>query len=127
MILEDRDGRGAADEYEAALALFEQMRADQNVHRVPEFHLRFADLLESLARFSGNPTEVVRARALLARAVGAYAEMAARIAASGSRSDAQTALEHLSRVLEVLPEAERARLSAPHEQLKRKLGDGAAR
>jgi tetratricopeptide (TPR) repeat protein len=127
MILESRDGPGARAEYEAALALFEQLRADQNVHRLPEFHLRFGDLLLNLARFPGNPTEVVRAQELFARAVGAYADLTERIAASGSRSDAQTALEHLSRVLEGLPEAERARLAASHERLQRKLDDGAGR
>jgi hypothetical protein len=80
-----------------------------------------------LARFPGNPTEVVRARALLARAVDAYAEMAARIAASGSRQDAQTALDHLGRVLEGLPEAERSSLKNSYELLQRRLQDGAGR
>ena len=127
MILEGRDGPGARDEYEAALELFEQMRADQNVHRVPEFHLRFADLLLNLAEFPGSPTEVARARVLLARAVGAYSDMTARIAASGSRTDAQTALEHLKRVMDGLPEAERAGLNASYEQLQRRLDDGAGR
>jgi tetratricopeptide (TPR) repeat protein/energy-coupling factor transporter ATP-binding protein EcfA2 len=127
MILEGRDGPGALAEYEAALALFEQMSGDQTIHPLPDFQLRFGDLLINLARFAGNPAESVRARALFARAVGAYADMAARIAASGSRSDAQTAFEHLSGVLEELPEAERAGLKAAHEQLKRKLGNGAAR
>jgi hypothetical protein len=127
MILSRRDGPGARAEYETALALFEQMRADQNVRRLSEFHLRFADLLLNLARFPGNPIEVERARALFARAVGAYADMAARIAASGSRADAQTAVEHLSRLLEELPEAERAGLIASYEQLKRRLDEGAGR
>jgi hypothetical protein len=53
--------------------------------------------------------------------------MAARIAASGSRSDAQTALDHLSRVLDGLPEAERSSLKSSYEQLQRKLQDGAGR
>jgi tetratricopeptide (TPR) repeat protein len=127
MILEGRDGPGARTEYEEALSLFEQMRTDQNVHRLPEFHLRFADLLLNLARFPGNPTEVVRARALLARAVGAYADMAARIAASGSRSDAETALDHLGRVMDGLPEAERSSLKNSYELLRRRLQDGAGR
>jgi hypothetical protein len=53
--------------------------------------------------------------------------MAARIAASGSRSDVKTALDHLARVLDGLPEAERAGLTASYEQLQRKLDDGAGR
>ena len=127
MILEGQDGTGAEAEYEAALELFEQMHNDQNVRRLPDFYMRFADLLLNLAEFPGSRAEVVRARELLARAVSAYADMAARIVASGSRPDAQMALDHLSRVLPELPEAARASLTASYQQLQRKLDEGAAR
>ena len=127
MILQGQDGNGAEAEYEAALTLFEEMRNDQNLRRLPEFYLRFGDLLVNLAEFPGSRAEVARARALLARAASAYADMATRVAASGSRADAEIALDHLARVLPELPEAERSSLTAASQLLQRKLNEGAAR
>ncbi len=127
MILADDDAQGAEREYTAALEIFEQLHGDQTLRRLPDFHLRFGDLLLNLAKFPGRPADVARARQLLARAVAAYADMATRIVASGNRNDAQIALDNLSRILPELPEPERTNLTASHQQLQRKLEEGAGR
>jgi Novel STAND NTPase 1 len=127
MIVAEDDAQGAEREYTAALDLFEQMHGDQNLRRLPDFHLRFGDLLLNLARFPGRPADVARARQLLARAVTVYADMATRIVASGNRNDAQIAVDNLSRILPQLPEPERTTLTASYEQLQHKLDEGAVR
>lgn len=127
MILADLDSAGAEREYTAALDLFDQLHFDQNLRRLPDFHQRFGDLLLNLAQFPGGRADVARARRLLTRAVAAYADMAARIVSSGSRADAQIALDHLARVLPELPDPERASLTAAHQELQRKLDESGAR
>ncbi|MDH4064496.1 MAG: ATP-binding protein, partial [Acidobacteriota bacterium] len=56
-ILVARDASGAAGEYERALAIFEQMLADERLPRTPEFHLRFGDLLLNLAAFPAGGSD----------------------------------------------------------------------
>ena len=126
-ILEGRDSLAAEDEYEVALGLFEQMRGNTNVQGLPAFHMRFADLLLNLAEFPGTRAEMARARQLLARAASAYADVAAGVMASGSRVDAQMAIDELSRVLPELPEPEREELTALHQRLRRELDESAGR
>ena len=126
-ILQSLDPADAQREFTSAVDLFGQMHADPNLHRLPDFHLRFADLLVNLAVFPRGSAELARARQLFARAVGVYADMAARIVASGTREDAQNALDNLTRVLPDLPEPERGRLTVVSEQLQRKLGQTGAR
>ena len=94
--------------------------------RLPAFLQRFADLLINLAVFPRDTTDAGRERQLLARAVSVYVDMASRISASGSKADAQNALDNLSRVLPELPEPERGRLTAASEQLQRKLDESGA-
>ena len=127
MILAEDDSLGAEREYTAALELFEQLHADQNLRRLPDFHLRFGDLLLNLAKFPGNRADVARARQLLGRAVSAYADMATRIVASGNRNDAQIAIDNLSRILPEVPEPERASLTAAYELLQHKLEESSLR
>ena len=127
MILAQDDALGAEREYTAALELFEQLHADQNLRRLPDFHLRFGDLLLNLARFPGNRADVARARQLLGRAVAAYADMATRIVASGNRNDAQIAIDNLSRILPEVPEPERTSLTAAYELLQHKLEESSLR
>ena len=128
MILQADDPSEAAAEYEEALDLFEQLQTDHDLHRLPEFHLRLGDLLLNLATFPKITRDVANARRLLTEAVKLYASVAAGLVSSGSRADAQTALDNLSRVLPSLPEPERAELTEFYQQLQRRLaGDGARR
>jgi hypothetical protein len=126
MILESQDRAGAIREYTTAVDLFEQLHADQNVRKLPDFQQRFADLLLNLTMFPRG-ADAERSRQLLARAVGVYADMTGKIVASGSRAEAQNAFDNMSRVLPELPEPERGRLTAAAEQLQRKLDEGGSR
>jgi hypothetical protein len=58
---------------------------------------------------------------MLTTAVNLYAGLAGGIVTSGSRADAQTAVDNLARVLPALPDPERAALTEFHEQLKRRI------
>ena len=121
MTLAPLDEAAAEREYTAAVDLFEQMHNDPALVRQPAFVQRFGDLLLNLAVFSRDADDIGRARQLLARAVGVYADVATKIAASGSQADAQNMFDNLSRVIPVVPEPERERLRTASEQL-RKLG-----
>ncbi len=125
MILEREDGARAEAEYATALSLFEQIGNDEHARRAPAFYERFADLLLNLADFPGSRSDAARARQLLAKAGGAYADLVSRIVASGSGADARPALEHLSRVLPALPAPEQTRLTTSLQQLQKKIDDGA--
>ena len=90
--------------------------------------LRARRNLLNLATFPKITRDVANARRLLTEAVKLYASVAASLVSSGSRADAQTALDNLSRVLPSLPEPERAELTEFYQQLQRRLaGDGARR
>jgi tetratricopeptide (TPR) repeat protein len=123
MTLVPLDEAGAEREFAAALDLFDQMHNDQNVVRLPGFLQRFGDLLLNLAVFPSESENPARANQLLARAARVYAEVAAAVAASGSRADVQNAFDNLSRVIPAVPEPERGRLVAASEQLQQKLGE----
>jgi hypothetical protein len=126
MILEPQNALDAEREYAAAVDLFDQLHNDQNLIRLPAFLQRFGDLLINLAVFPHDPADAGRARQLLTRAVGLYVEVGTRIAASGSKADARSVLDNLSRILPELPEPERGRLTAASEQLQRILDEGGA-
>ena len=126
MILAGRDSIGAEREYASAIDLFDRLHNDRDVWRLPDFQLRFADLLLNLAQFPGNRDDVARARRLLAQAAKVYADMATRVVAEGSRPEAQAVVDNLLRILPALPEAERAILTVSHQRLQRMIADGSA-
>jgi hypothetical protein len=115
MILAPSDRDAAEREFTVALDLFDQIRGDPNVLKLSEFHQRFADLLLDLAVL---PASAARGRPLLDRGVSAYAEIAARIAASGQRAEALSASGELQRILPEVPEPEKTRLAAIGQQLQ---------
>jgi tetratricopeptide (TPR) repeat protein len=119
MILEQSDPGAGARAYADALALFAELRTDRTVQVLPDFHLRFGDLLLNLAAATaaGRPGAQA-ARADLVRAVDLYADVAGGVAASGSEAGHQAVEETLSRVLPHLPEAERERLLPLVDQLQ---------
>lgn len=118
MILEQTAPEAAASEYAEALGLFADLRHDRTVHALPDFHLRFGDLLLNLAAAAGRPG-AGRARADLARAVEIYTEVASTIIAVGSEAERQALDETLARVLAGVPRRERERLLPVAEQLQK--------
>lgn len=123
MILQAEDPSRAAAEYREAFDEFERLRVDADLRRLPEFHLRFGDLLINLATLAKDPKGGGEARQLLSRAVAQYTTLANQIAASGSPADARIVLNTLSRVLPEVPDAERRDLTASHQQLAKVLND----
>lgn len=122
VVLQAHDPAGAEREYRAALDRFAEMRVDPDLHRLPDFHLRFGDLLVNLAAFSGRTPGGDEGRPLLARGVRLYGEVVSAILAAGSSAEARNARETLSRVLPVLPEAERDSLTTLYRQLEQTIG-----
>jgi tetratricopeptide (TPR) repeat protein len=117
-ILETRNEIDADREFGDALDLFAGAADERSVRRRADYHLRFGDLLLNLAAPPATPDR----RALLARAVRAYAALAERITADGSREEAQASLETITRVLPSLSLNDRDVLAAASRQLSTKLG-----
>lgn len=116
---------GAAEqEYALAVTLFEEMIGDDRLARMPEFHQRFGDLLLNLAAFPAGRPGGDRARRLLERAAGRYAQVARSIAADGSSDEARLAFDSLSGLLPDLPAATARALSAAHDDLRRRIATG---
>jgi energy-coupling factor transporter ATP-binding protein EcfA2 len=117
-ILEATNAVAADREYEDALALFVGAADEPAARRRPDYHLRFGDLLISLA--ASSPAD---RRALLERAVREYASLAGRIAANGSRAEANLALDTITRVSPSVPPQLSGALTAASRQLRATLGD----
>jgi hypothetical protein len=125
-ILQAQRAGDSEREYAEALALFEQLREDPAARRLSDFHERFGDLLLNLAAFPGTGGPEADRR-LLSRASAAYEQLVEEIATSGSRGDAQLALDTLARIISGLPEPDRGRLARARDRLLRKLNGPAAR
>jgi energy-coupling factor transporter ATP-binding protein EcfA2 len=119
-ILEARNDLAANREYAEALDLFAGAGEQPAVRARPDYQLRFGDLLVNLAAF---PSANADRRALLGRAVRAYADLAETIAANGSRAEAQNAADTIARILPSMPQTDRAALTAAARQLSTRLGD----
>jgi tetratricopeptide (TPR) repeat protein len=121
VILQPQDSSEALASYEEALNRFSELQNDRDLHRLREFHFRLGELLLNLAAFPKKARDAQQAREMLTTAVNLYAGLAGGIVTSGSRADAQTAVDNLARVLPALPDPERAALTEFHEQLKRRI------
>jgi hypothetical protein len=119
-LLEAANAVAADREYRDALDLFAGAADEPAARRRPDYHLRFGDLLVSL---SASSPALADRRALLERAVRAYAALAERIAASGSRAEAQLSLDTIARVSPSVPLAYRGVLATASRQLRISLGD----
>ena len=121
VIVQPEDSNEALASYEEALDRFSELQNDRDLHRLREFHFRLGDLLLNLAAFPKNARDAQHARQVLSSAVNLYAGVAGGIVTSGSRADAQTAVDNLARVLPALPDPERAALTQFYEQLQRRI------
>ena len=118
MILQALNPAAALDEFRRAVDYFEAIHDDPTVHRLPEFHWRFGDLLGSLAAFPGMGAGSEEAGALLSRAVGLYAAVASEVALSGSSATIQEARDTVARVLPDLPSADQGVMRIAQERLR---------
>jgi len=118
MILQGLSPADALDEFRRAVDYFEAIHDDPAVHRLPEFHWRFGDLLGSLAAFRGMSAGSEEAGELLSRAVGLYAAVASEVARSGSPATVQEARDTVARVLPDLPSADQGVMRIAQEGLR---------
>ena len=91
---------------------------------LPEFHLRYGDLLANLTLVCQQGQ--AEACGLLTEGLDDYLGVASRIAAASVAVGAHSVLETFDRVIPGLPEAARARVERRVEQLKPELARQAA-
>jgi tetratricopeptide (TPR) repeat protein len=125
-ILAASDPRGAEREFAVALEQFVSLANDATVRGNADFHLRLGDLLlnlASLARSSRADDDIAR---LLARAVSAYLDIVASIAASPYKADARVALDTIAGVMSDVHGPDRTRLEARFRELNLNVGSAAS-
>ena len=121
-ILRERDAAAAEQELSIAVRIFADGAREPALRTDADFHLRFGDLLVTLATFAKSPQSAQRGGPLLARGISAYASIAQAAAASGSEGEVRMALETVNRILPYIPQSDRGPLNEARQQLQRKAG-----
>ena len=118
-ILEEDNDRstGIVPAYEESLRSFQAAARDPAAVSQEHFHVRFGDLLVSIAYRTGNQVDAARARRLLTNAVDWYVTLA-NSRASASPPNADTILDNLALVLKDFGEAEQRLILKHHPQLQ---------
>jgi tetratricopeptide (TPR) repeat protein/energy-coupling factor transporter ATP-binding protein EcfA2 len=116
-ILQTHDPQGSLASFREAVDQFGAMHEDPALHRLPDFHLRFGELLSALAAFAREHPQLLDAQDLLSRAVGFYVSVALEVASSGSEAAMAHVMESIDRVLPALPPSERERFAIVQSQL----------
>src|SRR4051812_6074892 len=107
-ILQSDKSPEAAGEYRQSLAMFTDLASTTDVNRLPEFHLRFGDLLLNLASLRRDAAGGEQAQALLSDGFRYYTDLGRRTIAAGSLEEARTILDNLARTVGALAEPDRA-------------------
>ena len=118
LIQEDERSADPAAAYARALQLFEVLGGDPASIRMASFHLRFNDLLLSLAARAQTQPEV---RGLLRRALDWYLALADGSRARGEPALADAILDNVARLLPDLAEQDRRVILARRPQLQERL------
>lgn len=119
-ILEPASSARSVAEYEEAVQILAQLARDPNARRLALFHVRFGDLLLSLASWSARNHDA-GIRPLLSRAMNQYIEVADQTLTDGSAADAQVAIDNVSRALKEMRAEDRATFNQPLQELQDKL------
>jgi hypothetical protein len=119
--LEEENSRstGIVPAYEESLRSFQAAARDPAAVSQEHFHLRFGELLLSIADRTVNSGDA-RARRLLTTAVDWYVRLA-NSRASASPPNADTILDNLALVLKEFGEAEQRLILEHHPQLQNRL------
>jgi tetratricopeptide (TPR) repeat protein len=115
----------ALPEYQRALEIFEDLDRNLQASHPLGFHLRFGDLLVSLAILADNNRRVESVRTALSRASDSYLSVCERVAKSGDRVEAQSVLETVSRFTSVLSESDRRDMARSYLELEASLRERA--
>jgi tetratricopeptide (TPR) repeat protein len=120
-ILSDAGAREAGAAFQQSLALFDELDRDPAARHLPSFHLRFDDLLLSLASLNRERPADGDTHRLLTNALGRYFDHADASLAQGARADAQLVLDNLTRLLPELSDAARHDITQRYQQLQQRL------
>ena len=125
-ILAEHSLEEAVQEYRRSVDQFRELASDEITWHLPDYHLRFGDLLVALAALCRESPNVEDARPLLMEALKSYQAVAERIVASGSTAEARYVLDTLARVLPELADRDRSSMAAAYPALEEKLRNKAA-
>jgi tetratricopeptide (TPR) repeat protein len=125
-IMESQGVPAAVKEYRQSLALFQRLQTDPRAWSLPEFHVRFVDLLVNLAWLTRAHPNAADPRRLLADAMGSYLTIARGITESGTPADARNVLENFPRALSELSDRDRREFVGMYESMTPQLQDRAA-
>lgn len=123
-ILEPSSPTEALEELVEAVDRFDAMHQDPILHRLPEFHQRFGDLLSGLGVFTTRNPGIPDGAPLLSRAVDLYVTVAMDVADEGSQAMVREVVQTLDRAEIHLPPAERERLTIVRTRLQVQVGPG---
>ena len=122
-------GERPAEALEHFRQAFEAYRGSvvyEQIVGLPEFHLRFGDLLANVAYFAMERPPSAEAQRLLADATAFYVEIARRAADEATPGQARRVLETLETVLMVLPDGARREADVAFRELEPRLRRRAA-
>lgn len=125
-ILQRGDPSAALAEYRQALDIYRRAQAHGELARLPEFHLRFGDLIVNLAYLRRERPATAGAREAVSEALDFYLSLARQVSASGSRGEARAVLDTLAYVLPLLPEPAGASAGAVFKEIEPGLRERAA-
>ena len=120
-ILEDRSFPEALQEYQRSIDLFRALADDETAWHLPEYHLRFGDLLVNLSSLRRARPDAEEVRLLLEQAMNSYQAMAERILTYGSAAEARYALDTFAQVLPGLSDHDRSSIAAAYPPLELRL------
>jgi tetratricopeptide (TPR) repeat protein len=126
-ILQDTNADGALDQYRQAFEIYRTFDARNQAVVLPEFHIRFGDLLVNLAFVAREQPGAMEPQRLLSSAVEFYLAQARRSADRDNPAEARSILDTLETVLPALPPAMRRSAEATFQdfapRLRRAAGD----
>jgi tetratricopeptide (TPR) repeat protein len=116
----------ARQQYQRSLEMFKTLEQQQEARRVPEFHLRFGDLLINSAALCDQRQDVTDTCRPLSQAFDFYVTVGRKAVAAGSLAEAQQVVESLSRVIAPLPPGDRIRATSAYQDLQQTLREKVA-
>jgi tetratricopeptide (TPR) repeat protein len=125
-ILESRGPVAALAEYRIALATFQDLAQQIEVVHLPDYHLRFGDLLINLGELSRQRPSLQGVQQLIDDAVRSYVSQGERALAAGLTGPAGAVVRNLSEVAAGLSPRDEKRVRALADDLARRLRERTA-
>jgi tetratricopeptide (TPR) repeat protein len=124
-ILQSRGAAEAVSAYALAFQRFLDLERAAGALSLPDYHLRFGDLLVNMSALRASQPRLAGAEPLLADAARAYLAMGERALATGRRDDARMVSDSFAEIWPTiqgaLGAARRSTLAAAHEDLEARI------